>query len=217
MVYSEDMATDKKDTGTGILPGFEEYDFGEEIHDDIEVDDESEDQIKEDVVEKEDNRTTSNRKTWSVLNECLHARGIQWTDVARQLNVPISSINSRRKYGRDIEFGFLVSLLDMLGCTLRLTIPAPSVEGQRHSFDVNKLSLALREMLRVDPNKTQSLLPYEKTGTSEIVDVCDKLSAEDQRLVYVFALRLKNGKMSDNDMRQLYAPVKQKKGKRNTG
>lgn len=213
MVYSEDMKTSKKaGMEQPFLLGLEfiEKNDKEDKEAVIDVDDKVSDQIEEDVVE-EDERTTKNKTMWNVLHECLHASGLQWTDVARQLNVPISTINSRRKYGRDIEFGFLASLLDMLGCTLRLTVPVPTGK-KRPPYDTNALTHALRGMLRINPTETQSLLQYE--GTRTTTDLFDGLSAEDKKLVHDIALRLKNGNMSDNDMRQLYAPANQKKGKK---
>ena len=220
MVYSEDMKTSKEaGMDQPCLLGFEEEYIDKKDKEDKEavsdVDDKVSDQIDEDVVEEdvveEDERTTKNKTMWNVLHECLHASGLQWTDVARQLNVPISTINSRRKYGRDIEFGFLASLLDMLGCTLRLTVPVPTGK-KRPPYDTNALTHALRGMLRIKPTETQSLLQYE--GTRTTTDLFDALSTEDKKLVHDIALRLKNGNMSDNDMRQLYAPANQKKGKK---
>ena len=201
------MATKKKDTGTGILPGFEGFDFGEEVYDDNdEVNDEAEDQIEEVFVKEEDERTIRNKAMWDVLHECLRGLKLQWTDVARQLNVPLSTIHSRRQHGRDIEFGFMVTLLDMLGCTLRLYVPAPTGKRRRPPYNTNALTHALRGMLLMsneEKKKTQTLLQFgEKTGTSAIADVFYKLSEEDKEMVYSLAVRLKNSKKRQDRKRE---------------
>ena len=132
---------------------------------------------------------------WNVLADCINKTQLKWTEVSRALNVSVSTINTQRKYARDIEFGFLVSLLELLGCSLRLSLPPKS---EIHpSIDGHELTLALRGLLRKMPT-TDTLLQYEKAGTSKMADLFDELSKEDREMVYALAVRLKNGKPSDN-------------------
>lgn len=142
-----------------------------------------------DMEELADKRVAANKRMWNVLSEWMGRKNLKWTEVARALDVPVSTINSRRSHNRDIEFGLLVSMLEMLGCSLMLTTPAGS--------DGKEMTLALRGLLRQRPN-SGTLLEYMKTGTQEMVELYDGMSPKDREMVHSLAVRLKDGKPVDN-------------------
>lgn len=133
-------------------------------------------------------RVAANKRMWNVLSEWMGRKNLKWTEVARALDVPVSTINTRRKFARDIEFGLLVSMLEILGCSLKLTTPAGS--------DGKEMTLALRGLLRRKPI-SGTLLQYMRTGTPEMAELYDGLSPEDREMVHSLAVRLKDGKPVD--------------------
>lgn len=133
-------------------------------------------------------RVAANKRMWDVLSEWTDRNNLKWTEIARALDVPVSTINSRRSHNRDIEFGLLVSMLEMLGCSLMLTTPA-GVDGK-------EMTLALRGLLRRKPI-SGTLLQYMKTGTQEMAELYDELSPEDREMVHFLVVRLKDEKPVD--------------------
>ena len=127
------------------------------------------------------NDPSVNRKVWDNLSALIERKKLSWSDVARELDVPVSTINSKRINDRDIEFGLMVSMLNLLGFNLVLTTPDKESES---------IVPYLRALMKQKISK--SLLVLSRTDSMNLLLSIDSLSAEIQENLKTLVFHLQH-------------------------
>ena len=127
------------------------------------------------------NDPSVNRKVWDNLSALIERKKLSWSDVARELDVPISTINSKRINDRDIGFGLMASMLNLLGFNLVLTTPDKESES---------IVPYLRALMKQKISK--SLLVLSRTDSMNLLLSIDSLSAEIQENLKTLVFHLQH-------------------------
>lgn len=143
-----------------------------------------------------DKRRAVNNAFWKAASACAKKNKLSWSKIARQLGIYVSTLSTRRNTNRDVDFGLMCSLLEILGFEILLIEPDKSQE----SLD---LILALRGLMRKIGDKP-TLLALTSQEDKKLYTTLSGLSDEQRKVMFELAHLLprdtKNA--SDRERRQ---------------